>query len=328
MGLFDAIAKAGDTITNLGWNIGSTLYNNNQAKIARRDAQRWEKEMAEWQNEKNLEFWQMNNEYNTPANQMKRFQEAGLNPHLIYGNGTSSAGNSSSPVSSSRPGTVDFARPLLDPSRNPLAGSFDAVVAMRNLDNQTMLAASQADYNRARQRDAEAAASLKDVQSLRELFKYGIDKDVRDALVAQHFANVANTRANTWSTEAQGFLSHQRVKESIANTELLQSKLKLQPLEAALLNQRIRETIASAVSKEFINDLNVETREDLIRKIESVANDALYRSENGRLDMEIKKIDQEVYEVFGKRPGDSSEKALVGSLYNILRNVRNSINSW
>lgn len=40
------------------------------------------------------------NEYNSPANQLKRYEEAGLNPNLIYGTGASSAGNQSQPASS------------------------------------------------------------------------------------------------------------------------------------------------------------------------------------------------------------------------------------
>ena len=34
----------------------------------------------------------MQNEYNTPANQMKRLQDAGLNPNLIYGSGSANTG--------------------------------------------------------------------------------------------------------------------------------------------------------------------------------------------------------------------------------------------
>lgn len=43
---------------------------------------------AEKQNEFNLEMWNLQNAYNTPQAQMKRFEEAGLNPNLIYGQGT------------------------------------------------------------------------------------------------------------------------------------------------------------------------------------------------------------------------------------------------
>jgi len=33
-------------------------------------------------------MWKMQNEYNSPLNQMKRLKEAGLNPNLMYGKGT------------------------------------------------------------------------------------------------------------------------------------------------------------------------------------------------------------------------------------------------
>lgn len=46
-------------------------------------------------------LWEENNKYNTPSAQMTRFKEAGLNPHLIYGKGTS--GNSASPASAGDP---------------------------------------------------------------------------------------------------------------------------------------------------------------------------------------------------------------------------------
>lgn len=35
-----------------------------------------------------IAFWKQQNAYNTPQAQMQRFQEAGLNPNLIYGQGT------------------------------------------------------------------------------------------------------------------------------------------------------------------------------------------------------------------------------------------------
>lgn len=49
---------------------------------------------AEAQNAQQLEFWKMQNEYNKPINQMARFDEAGLNPNLIYTQGN--AGNAGS----------------------------------------------------------------------------------------------------------------------------------------------------------------------------------------------------------------------------------------
>lgn len=54
------------------------------------EAQRREAELAY---QRSIAMWHMQNAYNSPAEQMKRFGAAGLNPHLIYGQGNS--GNAS-----------------------------------------------------------------------------------------------------------------------------------------------------------------------------------------------------------------------------------------
>lgn len=55
---------------------------------------RYNKRLAEQQNQYNLDMWNLQNEYNSPSAQMRRFQDAGLNPNLIYGQGSN--GNASS----------------------------------------------------------------------------------------------------------------------------------------------------------------------------------------------------------------------------------------
>lgn len=42
-------------------------------------------------NQQNIEFWNLQNEYNSPSAQMERLRAAGLNPNLIYGTSPSSA---------------------------------------------------------------------------------------------------------------------------------------------------------------------------------------------------------------------------------------------
>ncbi|WNK14091.1 MAG: DNA pilot protein [Microvirus sp.] len=48
--------------------------------------------LAKYQYSQDLDMWNRANQYNTPESQMKRYQQAGLNPNLIYGQGSS--GNS------------------------------------------------------------------------------------------------------------------------------------------------------------------------------------------------------------------------------------------
>lgn len=51
------------------------------------------KSLAKYQNDLAIKNWQMQNEYNLPVNQVQRLRDAGLNPYLMYGNGSASTGN-------------------------------------------------------------------------------------------------------------------------------------------------------------------------------------------------------------------------------------------
>lgn len=55
--------------------IGSAINYNYQSKL------------QDKQNQFNLDMWNLQNEYNSPQAQMKRYEEAGLNPALIYSQG-------------------------------------------------------------------------------------------------------------------------------------------------------------------------------------------------------------------------------------------------
>lgn len=48
--------------------------------------------LAEYAYSKDLEMWNRQNEYNSPQAQMERLQAAGLNPALMYGQGSQAAG--------------------------------------------------------------------------------------------------------------------------------------------------------------------------------------------------------------------------------------------
>lgn len=61
---------------------------------------------AEQANEMEIERWRLNNEYNTPANQMRRMIEAGINPAAAYQ--SVSSGNSSSAPNVHQPGSAAF----------------------------------------------------------------------------------------------------------------------------------------------------------------------------------------------------------------------------
>lgn len=82
-----------------GLSLGTQLLQGYQNKKAQERQQAYDLEMMNYQNDYNLQMWNMQNAYNSPVNQMSRYQAAGLNPNLIYGQGNS--GNASSAPSAS-----------------------------------------------------------------------------------------------------------------------------------------------------------------------------------------------------------------------------------
>lgn len=89
--MFGLIGSAIGAVGNL---ISGNKTNKTNLRIAR-ETNEAQMKLAQYQADQNLNLWNLNNEYNTPAAQMERYKEAGLNPHLMYGQGSS--GNSSSP---------------------------------------------------------------------------------------------------------------------------------------------------------------------------------------------------------------------------------------
>lgn len=75
----------------------------------------YNKEMAALQNQYNIDMWNRQNEYNSPVQQMNRLKEAGLNPNLMYGQGT--VGNASSAPHLSAPNAPDVQGAVRDAAK-------------------------------------------------------------------------------------------------------------------------------------------------------------------------------------------------------------------
>lgn len=73
---------------------------------------RTNRKMAEYEYSKNLEMWNRANEYNTPEKQMLRLRQAGLNPNMVYGQGTVT-GNVSGQLPRYQAPTAQFKMPAM-----------------------------------------------------------------------------------------------------------------------------------------------------------------------------------------------------------------------
>jgi hypothetical protein len=211
----DAIGGAIQAIGNIA---GQFISNAGSARQNRKN--------REWQEE----MWNKNNAYNTPTMQMARFKEAGLNPHLIYGQGNS--GNSGGP-------------PSLPPQRPEGQLNFGDAIAsyVANRKQQTEI-----DNMKKAQEVMEADKTLKDAQTVNTLSSSAKTQqetvqasELFDTVSAQAQANLRNTTLQT-----------SKIQADIDNT--LQST-KLSQTQQSQLKQSIEESRSRIQNMKVENDL-------------------------------------------------------------------------
>lgn len=136
-----------------------------------------------------LADYNKNNQYNSPKEQMARFKEAGLNPHLIYGQT-----NTAQPVRSTDAKTPNYVAPQLDMSSN-----VNPLLVQAQIDNikaNTLKANSETDWKNLNTRVLD---DKKD---------YVIGKSSYDSMRAK--ADLDNTVFKTYAEQ-------QKLKPTIAN---------------------------------------------------------------------------------------------------------------
>ena len=178
--------------------VGSAISAGANAMISKRQ-RRWSEGQINKQYSRDIEQRDYMNWYNSPDQQMQRFEEAGLNPHLIYGKGT--AGVQSTPVKSSIPD-----------GRFPKVGNV-------NLDPLTELNKFQ------NFRKLKAQTDLTTEAANGQFINNQLAKGTLQAKIAQATHNLANTIANTKNAQA-------RTELQLELKELNQLKIKMDKVKA------------------------------------------------------------------------------------------------
>lgn len=114
-----AIGILGASLIGAGISAAGSVASSLTGKASNKDSNKANMELAQYQNEANLQYqqnefahnkeeselayqraleqWNMENEYNTPTSQVARLKEAGLNPNLAYGTGATASTAAASP---------------------------------------------------------------------------------------------------------------------------------------------------------------------------------------------------------------------------------------
>lgn len=100
-----------------------------------KQSQKWSERMYQRQFDDNVNFWRMQNEYNTPEQQMQRYRDAGLNPNLAYGMGNSGNAGSISTPTPQRPEFNDRVPNTSDLGMNMINSMYDLEIKKAQTDN-------------------------------------------------------------------------------------------------------------------------------------------------------------------------------------------------
>lgn len=174
-------------------NLGSTIYASETSRNNSKRTIKANKELAEYAYNKDLEMWNLQNKYNDPREQMRRYAAAGLNPNLIYGSGSASAGNSSSTPKYNAP-TVDYSYDAPN-----LGGVLSAYQDYQMRNAQIDNVKAQTENTRSRTLTEAARNVLVGAQGESVAEKTGFNKSVR-----QYQASSMESGARSDAAKAQG----------------------------------------------------------------------------------------------------------------------------
>lgn len=310
----DPIAIAGLGVKALGSFLGfgsSSKTNETNLQIARETNQA-NAELAKYNWEQQKDMWNAQNQYNTPSAQMSRYRDAGLNPNLIYGQGSN--GNSTSIPTPATP-TMQAAHVDRIPYETLVGGLGDDLLKAYNfklqrekLENDSDLSASQAAAQRAEanKKTAEIAEigmrtskGWQDYEQSRELFGYS--RKAADLNVKQMEVNIANAneRLKNWPLERQ------RLNMEI---DLMSSNVAKNYSQAKLFSQQILES-----AQRIVNLAAEKGRTDELTRSLGLDNDFKERSMDDRVSTVAAKltqlyIDNRWNTDFGKSTGNFSDE--------------------
>lgn len=226
----------------------------------------YQSKLMDKQNQQQIDFWKMNNEYSTPFNQRARLEQAGLNPDLMYG-GSGNIGQSQMPSAAS-PGSapnVDYGS-FSDNLRFAMqAQVMDAQVS--KIEHENQLLAEQA-LNQAEQRELWAAQAKEALLRAEHQGIYNRHADTRYFL-ENETRGLKNTLlgADVSSYETRLRLDQQRVANDNmrAKVQVLQLGLNEKKLKADM--EKIRAEVSEIMSRIKVND--VQQRKILADSIET-----------------------------------------------------------
>lgn len=218
--------------------IGSAINYASQQKTNQMNYDLAQEQMA-WQQQENerafqrdLEMWDLQNQYNSPAAQRARIEAAGLNPQLAFSQGVSATSGNATNAPNLKPAQA------ITPEMRAYTGWNDGLNGIGDA------------FNRARVANANALFS--EAQAADKLFELGIKEEHRDAIVKQLTANADKSFSEAKIAEAQQLILEATKEFEIQAKE---AGLKLTKNQVEEVAQKILQLKEVNSLKEFRNEM-------------------------------------------------------------------------
>lgn len=180
---------------------------------------KWNERQMEMQHQWDLEMWNKTNEYNSPTNQLKRLQDAGLNP-LYYGLDGSSAQGMQNAQS------LGYNIPNMSSFQNPIQAGLSAELTKSEIELkqaekskvESETSGNQLD-NEFKQKTMQArvdAEELKNGLTKEQISKVNSERGQIDASIKKTIAETDNELLKSALIQAQSALTHIQAQQIVA----------------------------------------------------------------------------------------------------------------
>lgn len=206
--MLGAVIAGGASLLGSALGFGSQKKTNKANMELAKYQNEWQTQENEKAYQRNLQMWNLQNEYNSPTQQMARLRSAGLNPNLVYGSGVT--GNSAGSAPQYQP--ADIKRAELSSYRGWNQGLTDAVsnflafrsnrAQVENMEAQNSLIRQQTATEATRQ--ANIAAST--ARSEFDLSQANRLKDVSVSMAEAQMSKAQHDASISWSQSQQSWI--------------------------------------------------------------------------------------------------------------------------
>ncbi|WNK15087.1 MAG: DNA pilot protein [Microvirus sp.] len=248
--------------------------------------QRFSRKMYDLQKNDNLAFWHLQNQYNSPEQQMQRLKDAGLNPNLVYGQSSGAASGQAQQVQTPDVQNVQFRSPEFGNIAS--AGGLAYINSIYDLD----IKQAQIDNLRAQNDVIKQDALLKSAYTNRSKFDLEFEGDLRnvsaesrrerlrqlktstDISIDSNIRQALQTTSNL--TEAAERIA--TMKQHQLSLEQQRSQSRMETSRIAIEKRRLEDAIQGIRRDNILKDLEIDLRKQGINP-----NDPMWSRIAGRI---------------------------------------------